>query len=53
MRWQAPELLSPYETQDSSKAGDVYGFACVCYEVHCHICLLDIAKFDRVADVFR
>ncbi|KIM82030.1 hypothetical protein PILCRDRAFT_88827 [Piloderma croceum F 1598] len=33
MRWQAPELLSPYETQDSSKASDVYGFACVCYEM--------------------
>jgi len=39
MRWQAPELLSTdieesesYE-YNSSKASDIYAFACVCYEI--------------------
>ena len=31
VRWQAPELLSG-ETQGSF-AGDIYAYACVCYEV--------------------
>jgi serine/threonine protein kinase len=33
MRWLAPELLSPDENHRSSKASDIYAFACVCYEV--------------------
>jgi serine/threonine protein kinase len=38
LRWQAPELLSPDEAQHSSKASDIYAFACVCYEVRCWQC---------------
>jgi serine/threonine protein kinase len=33
MRWQAPELSNPDETQYNTKASDIYAFACVCYEV--------------------
>ena len=33
MRWLAPELLSPDDTQHTNKASDIYAFACVCYEV--------------------
>ena len=33
MRWLAPELLSPDDAQHTSKASDIYAFACVCYEV--------------------
>jgi hypothetical protein len=44
MRWQAPELLSPDETHCSSKASDIYAFACVCYEVRYQAILLKQQK---------
>ncbi|KAJ8074855.1 hypothetical protein PM082_019182 [Marasmius tenuissimus] len=33
MRWLAPELLRPGSDFESSKEGDVYAYACVCYEM--------------------
>ena len=55
MRWLAPELLSPDDTQRTSKASDIYAFACVCYEVsspisygECWIKDLPHGRFYRV-----